>query len=65
MRKTRHEDIMMLTMNMMNCAMVDRQKTFCFISIRDDCQRCSPSQISNMLRVGFERAQHLSSGFDK
>ena len=44
------------------CGMVDRRKAFSLISSRDNCQRSSPSQISNTRRAGFERAQNLSSG---
>ena len=52
-------------MMMMNCfcGMVDRQKALSLISSRDHCQRSSPSWISETLRVGFEPAQNLSSGF--
>ena len=45
------------------CGMVDRRKTFSLISSWDHCQRLSPSQISDMLRAGFEPAQNLSSDF--
>ena len=44
------------------CGMVDRQKAFGLISSRGNCQRSSPSWISNMPRAGFEPAQNLSSG---
>ena len=43
--------------------MVDQQKTLNFISGQNDCQKFSPSQISNMLQAGFEPALNLSSGF--
>ena len=45
------------------CGMVDWQKAFSLISSRDHRQRSSPSWISDTLRVGFEPAQNLSSGF--
>ena len=35
------------------------------MSSLDHCQRFSPSRISDTLRVGFEPAQNLCSGFDK
>ena len=35
------------------------------ISIRDHCQRSSPSRISDTPRARFEPAQNRSSGFDK
>ena len=58
--------IMMMIMVMMMknyfCGMVDRQKAFSLISSQDHCQKSSPSQISDMLRAGFEPAQNLSSG---
>ena len=56
--------IMMMVMMMKNyfCGMVDRQKVFSLISSQDHCQKSSPSQISDMLRAGFEPAQNLSSG---
>ena len=44
------------------CGMADRRKAFSLASNQDDCQRSSPSQISNMSQVGFEPAQDLSSG---
>ena len=49
---------------MMNCfcGMADRRKAFVLISSRNDCQRSSPSRISNPPRAGFEPAQNLSSG---
>ena len=43
--------------------MVDKRKAFSLVSIGDHCQRSSPSRISDTLRVGFEPAQNLSSGF--
>ena len=53
---------MMMMMNCF-CGMVDRRNALSLISNRDHCQRFSPSQISNTLRVGFEPAQNLRSGF--
>ena len=49
---------------MMNCfcGMVDRQEVSGLISSWDHCQRSSPSQISDMLRAGFEPAWNLNSG---
>ena len=44
------------------CGMVDHQKVFSLISIRDHCQRSSPSRISDMPWAGFEPAQSLGSG---
>ena len=44
------------------CGMVDLPKAFSPISNQDHCERSSPSQISNMPRVGFEPEQNLSSG---
>ena len=43
--------------------MVDKGKAFSLVSIGDHCQRSSPLRISDMLRVGFEPAQNLNSGF--
>ena len=56
--------MMMMVMMMKNyfCGMVDRQNAFSVISSWDHCQKSSPSQISDMLRAGFEPAQNLSSG---
>ena len=56
--------MMMMMMMMMNCfcGTVDRRKAFRLVSSRDHCQRSSPSQISDTLRVGFEPAQNLSLG---
>ena len=45
------------------CGMVDQRKAFNLISSRDQCQRSSPSRISNTLRAGFEPVQNLISGF--
>ena len=49
---------------MMNCfsCMVDRRKTFSFISSWDHCHRSSPWRISDTARGGFEAAQNLSEG---
>ena len=46
--------MMMIMMIMMNClcGMVDRRKAFSFIFVRDNCQRSSPSQISDTMRAG-------------
>ena len=44
------------------CSMIDQRKAFSFISSRDDCQRSSPSRISDTSRVGFEPVQNLGSG---
>ena len=44
------------------CGMVDRRKAFSLISSRDDCQRSSPSRISETARAGFEPAQNPNSG---
>ena len=44
-----------LVMMMINCCgMVDRRKTFSFISSRDHYQRSSPARISDTPRAGFE-----------
>ena len=58
------QDVMMM-MIMINwfCGMVDRRKTYSLISKKDDCQRSSPSRISDTPRAGFEPAQNLSSSF--
>ena len=45
------------------CGIVDRRKVFRLISSRDNCQRSSPSRISDTPWAGFEPAQNLSSGF--
>ena len=45
------------------CGMVDQREAFSFISKLDNCQRSSPSRISDMPRAGFEVAQNLNSGF--
>ena len=52
----------LMTMNYF-CGMVDRQKAFSLISSQDNCQRSSPSRISNTPWAGFEPAQNLHSGF--
>ena len=61
-----HSTYIMMKMMMMMincfCGMVDRRKTFSFISSRDHCQRSSPSRISDTPRAGFEPAQNPSSG---
>ena len=56
--------ILMMMKMMMNCfcGMVDWQKAFSLISIRDHCQRSSPSRISDMPRTGFEPVQNQASG---
>ena len=41
--------------------MVVQQKAFGLISGWDHFQKFSPSQISNMLKVGFEPVQNLRS----
>ena len=50
---------------MMNCfcGIVDQQKVFSLISSWDQCQRTSPSRISDTPLAGFEPAKNLSSGF--
>ena len=45
------------------CGMADRRKPFSLISSQDQCQRSSPSRISDTQRAGFEPVQNLSSGF--
>ena len=40
--------------------MVDRRKAFSHMSSRGDCEKFSPSRISDTLRAGFEPAQNLS-----
>ena len=52
---------MMMIMNCF-CGVVDRRKTIRLISIRDHCQRSSPSPVSETPRAGFETAHNLSSG---
>ena len=44
------------------CGMVDRRKTFSLISRRENCQRSSPSRISDTPQAGFKPIQNLSSG---
>ena len=46
--------MMMIMMIMMNClcGMVERRKAFSFIFVQDNCQRSSPSQISDTMRAG-------------
>ena len=65
-----HGDDMMMTMIMAMmimincfCGMVDRRKAFSFIFSRHDCQRSSPSRISDKQRAGFEPVQNLSTSF--
>ena len=60
-----YKHLMMTIMIMMRffCGMVDRRKTFSLISSHDDCQRSSPSWISDTSRAEHEPLQHLSSGF--
>ena len=54
----------LMMMRMINClyGMVDGWKAFSLISSRDQCQRSSPSRISDTPLVGFEPMQNLSSG---
>ena len=56
----------MMMMMMMNCfcSMVDLRKAFSLISSRDQCQRSSPSRISDTPLTGFEPPQNVSSGLD-
>ena len=56
LENTFHIVLMMMMMMMMNCfcGMVDRRKTFSFISSRDHCQRFSPSRITDTPQEGFE-----------
>ena len=44
------------------CGMVDWRKAVSLISSRHNCQRSSPSRISDRPPAGFERPQNLSSG---
>ena len=53
--------MMMMMMNCF-CGMVDQRKVFSLISSPDQCQRSSPSRISDMLQAGFEPVQNLGSG---
>ena len=57
---------MMMMMMMMNCfcSMVDLRKAFSLISSRDQCQRSSPSRISDTPLTGFEPPQNVSSGLE-
>ena len=48
---------MMMTMSCF-CGMVDRRKAFILITIRDHCQRSSPSRIFDTLRARFEPARN-------
>ena len=45
------------------CGLVDRRVASSLVFSQEQCQRFSPSQISDMLRAEFEHAQNLSSGF--
>ena len=56
--------MMMIMMMMMNCyrGIVDRRKAVSLISSWDQCQRSSPSCVSDTLPEGFEPAQNLSTG---
>ena len=44
------------------CGMVDRRKAFSFISSQHQCQKFSPSRISDRTGAGFEPAKNLGSG---
>ena len=55
--------MMMMMMNCF-CSMVDLRKAFSLISSRDQCQRSSPSRISDTPLTGFEPPQNVSSGLD-
>ena len=57
--------MMMMMMMIMNCfcCMVDQRKAFSLVSSRDQCQRSSPSRISDSLLAGFWHVQNVSSGF--
>ena len=60
------QGLAMMMMMMMNwfCSMVDLRKAFSLISSRDQCQRSSPSRISDTPLTGFEPPQNVSSGLD-
>ena len=60
------QGLAMMMMMMMNCfcSMVDLRKAFSLISSRDQCQRSSPSRISDTPLTGFEPPQNMSSGLD-
>ena len=57
-----HLSIWLILMNYF-CGMVKRRKPLSLVSNWDHCQRSSPSQISDTMRLGLEPAQRLSSGF--
>ena len=56
------KQVMMMMMMICFCGMVERRKAFSLISGGDNCQRSSPSCISDTPRTGFEPAQSMSSG---
>ena len=56
--------MMMMMMMTCFCSMVDLRKAFSLISSRDQCQRSSPSRISDTPLTGFEPPQNVSSGLD-
>ena len=60
------QGLAMMMMMMMNCfcSMVDLRKAFSLISSWDQCQRSSPSRISDTPLTGFEPPQNVSSGLD-
>ena len=60
------QGLAMMMMMMMNCfcSMVDLRKAFSLISSRDQCQRSSPSRISDTPLTRFEPPQNVSSGLD-
>ena len=45
------------------CGMVEQRKAFSLISSQCNCQRSSPSQISDTPRAGSEPARNLRSSF--
>ena len=45
------------------CGMVGRQNELSFIFSRDQCQKSSPSRVSDTPWAAFEPVQNLSSGF--
>ena len=59
------DSVLMMMKMMVNCfcRMVDQRKALSLISKWDHCERFSPLQISDTLRVGFEPAQNQGSDF--
>ena len=57
--------MMLMTMMIFFCGMVDRRKAFSLISSQPHCQRSSPWRIYHMSSAGSKHAQNLSWSFVK